>query len=51
VVDTYTTKGGVRLLGTRSLGQLRLTRADRQRAASVTPSANGLVVRSTMPKN
>jgi len=32
------------------VAQLRLTRADCQRAASATPSANGSVVRSTMPK-
>jgi hypothetical protein len=33
------------------VAQLRLTRADCQRAASATPSANGSVVRSTMPKD
>ena len=33
------------------MAQLRLTRADCQRAASATPSANGSVVRSTMPKD
>jgi len=33
------------------VAQLRLTRADCQRAASATPSANGSVARSTMPKD